>query len=156
MKVTIPEQHLQTSLNSILPIKNDKGLVIIELQKTDVWLKGDTHKIELASDVTIRSFGHEESGKLHVAATPIYDPQTGCVYVTDIEVLGLKVRGIPRKYVRKINKLASKLLTKALQNQPIYQLSNESGLESLAKASLTSLTVEEGELVLNFGGEPLH
>lgn len=150
-RVSISEQHLQASLNDILPIKNNKGLVIIELQQADIWLKGDTHKIELASDVSIRSFGHKELGRLHVSATPVYNADTGCLYMTNIEVLGLKVRGIPRKYIRKINKLAGKLLTKALQNQPVYQLADDWGMEGVARATLTSLEVEEGELVLNFG-----
>lgn len=150
-RIAISEQRLQTSLNDILPIKNNKGLVIIELQQAEIWLKGNTHKIELVSDVLVRSFGHQEKGSLHVAATPVYNPKTGCLYMTNIEVLGLKVRGIPRKYVRKINKLAGKLLTKALQNKPVYQLSDDWGIESIAKATLSSLVVEEGELVLNFG-----
>lgn len=150
-RVSISEQHLQSSLNNILPIKNDKGLVIIELQQAEVWLKGSSHQIELVSEVAVRSFGHKEQGNLHVAATPVYHADSGCLYFTNIEVLGLKVPGIPRKYVRKINKLAGKLLTKALEDQPVYQLSDDWSIESVAKATLTSLTVEEGELVLNFG-----
>jgi len=95
--------------------------------------------------------GLTTSGKTVAAGRVAYDAKRGRIYIKDVQIRDLQLKGVSSKDLQVITPIISSLMTATLNNLPVYTLDPKNKKHALAKKYLRSIEVKGNRLVVTLG-----
>jgi len=161
-EMKISEAELQQKINAKLPFsKNYYALFKVTLEEADVKLMQDRVRIQfdarleplnpnsLLNRLLHRTKQSLISGSVDITASPEYQPETGQVFLSDVKVLKLDIKGV--RDSQKFEQSVQNLVTDYLATHPVYTLRENNLTKMFAKSFLKSVTVRDQMLKIHFG-----
>ena len=91
------------------------------------------------------------SGTVTVSTAVRYEASTGELFLTDFRIEQLEVEQLPGRFNDPVTNLASGLLSRGLNQVPIFQIDDSSLGGSIARALLNEVVIEDGVLKITVG-----
>ena len=91
------------------------------------------------------------SGTLTVSTTVSYEASSGELFLTDFGIEEMTIDQLPGRFNDPVTNLASSLVSRGLDQVPIYQIDDSSLGGSIARALLNDVVVEDGVLKITVG-----
>jgi len=91
------------------------------------------------------------SGTVTVSTAVRYEASTGELFLTDFRIEELAIDQLPGRFNDAVTNLASSLLSRGLNQVPIFQIDDSSLGGSIARALLNEVVVEDGALKIAVG-----
>jgi hypothetical protein len=147
--VEISEQELQEKLVAMMPLKKKAFIVDVVISKPVINLLKTTNKIAITADLDFSAGsklkGH---GTTQIEGSLIYNSAKGTFHISKANIVSLNVDNLLKKYQSPVKKLAQKAIRNLLTVYPVYTLKDDSLRDSMAKAVLSSVDVENETLIL--------
>jgi len=160
LNYTVEQAQVQEKINAKLPFSKSYFSVFtatlnhaeIELVDGKVYLSCDA-ELDSVSPLSFLNGGKPEqrisllSGQADMVAIPIYNNDTGEVFLSDIMFTKVHIQG-QHKYKDRFKQVIKKLSLAYFKKHPIYTLRKHKVKKQLAKYFLKDIEVKEHELVL--------
>ena len=135
-------------------------LACVRLTRPLVRMQANDPRIFVSVDVGFQPVSGQasQSGSARVAGRPAYDPKAGAFYLKRPQLLDFSMEGVPPDQARMVSNVISGMLAdEFFSNQPLWVLDESDPRQAMARLSLRSMTVRQGELVVTLGDddEPL-
>lgn len=91
------------------------------------------------------------TGTVEVSTAVRYEASTGELFLTDFRIEELAVDQLPGRFDEPVTNLASSLLSRGLNQVPIFQIDDSSLGGSIARALLNEVVVRDGVLTIAVG-----
>lgn len=91
------------------------------------------------------------NGTVTVSTAVLYEASSGELFLTDFRIEQLDVAQLPGRFNEPVTNLASNLVSRSLDQVPIYQIDDSSVGGSIARALLNEVIVEDGVLRITVG-----
>ncbi len=145
----LSEAQLQQTIASVMPLENTKFFVTVNLADPKIELQAGSDEISISSRVSARIPGDLQgsgfgriSGKIH------YDAQQGAFYLQQPRLREFHIDNLPAAYAAEVRDIAQSILQSTLVDQPVYTLNDANLKERLTRASLKSVKVKDGKLLV--------
>lgn len=161
-EMKISEAQIQQKINAKLPFSKPYYVVFkgtlddaeVELLQDKVRLRFNARMEAvnpklLLNRIALRPMVSILSGSVDVVAIPEYRPETGQVFMSQVQVIGMDIKGA--RSDSKFEHSAQKLVTDYLATHPVYTLRENDFKKTIAKYMLKKVEVKGHELVLMFG-----
>lgn len=152
MTLEFTQAELQEKVSAMMPVEKKKGLLTIILSEPVVKLHQDSNKIGIKTNMQANILGMlKGTGVTEITGSLSYNKDKGTFHLLDPVITTMHINKVPDKYQPKIKNLAQQALAKTMAKRPIYQLRDDTMKHKLAKATLKSVTVDKGKLLVKFG-----
>ena len=145
--VRMSRDELQVKVSGKFPQVFDKSGASIKLHSPVVTLTaGDEYVgLDMAVDTKLPFMG-TKVGAIKTRATVNLDRERRVVFVSNLDVVDLRIAGVPAFVETTIRGLVGTLAATKFADYPVYSIDDK-----FSTRMLTSVTVEAGQLVLKFG-----
>lgn len=134
-------------------------LACVRLTRPVVRMQANDPRIFVSVDADFQPVPGQASqgGSARVAGLPAYDPQAGAFYLKRPQLLDFSMEGVPPDQARMVaNVISGMLADEFFSDQPLWVLDESDPRQAMARLSLRSMAVQQGELVVTLGDdEPL-
>jgi hypothetical protein len=154
--IRLSESDIQKKLEEKLPLTKTYLLIIeVTLNNPRVHLENGSGRVGAGLDVefniTLNKTLKPIGGTVDASAGIRYVAENGQFFLTNPIIENLEVRGVPEKYIDKINFALTKAIAEYYARHPIYTLKTSDTKQALAKMVLQDVIVENNELVVTLG-----
>jgi hypothetical protein len=158
-EIQITQEQIQQRLDEKFPVAETYPLVIVDV---DVAFTNPRVALEEGSDrvgagvdsvITVRSSGQPQSYEASGDVTfgIFFRPETGELFLTDMQFERLDVPSVPPIYMPTVRKAATTVAQEALRIVPVYQLTAEDTKTTIARLILKDVNVRDGVLIVTLG-----
>ncbi len=146
------EAQLQEKIEAMMPIKKKKLFVTVIISNPVIRLLKKSNRLAVKADISANALGSEKgSGKIEITGSLLYNAKKGTFHLKDPKIESMHIDDVPDMYQAKIKSLAQSAIIKTMATRPIYKLKEDNLKQKLAKASLNSILVKGGKLIIDFG-----
>lgn len=154
--VRMSESEIREKLDKKLPLTKSYFFIIqITLKNPRVMLEERSKRVKAGLDILLNIKINKNpkplGGTIDVSGGVKYLAEKGEFFLTDPIIENLGVQGIPNKYLDKVNKALTQLLTKYYESNPIYTLHLSDSKQAIARMALKDVAVVNKELVVTLG-----
>ncbi|MDD5262991.1 MAG: DUF1439 domain-containing protein [Methylacidiphilales bacterium] len=150
-QIEIPKSQVEKQVKSRFPVTRS-GIFSITLQNPDLLFEGSRDRINVDTDVTVRTMGmFPAPGHVNVDGKLEYHPEDATIRLGDIKVRKVNIKGLPSGKHEEVIGMIGNLITPVLKSINLYQLNKSNRLESLASAHLKGFHVKDNSLVVIIG-----
>ena len=145
--VKMSRDELQAKVSGKFPLTVDRSGASIRLHSPLVILTASDEYIglDMAVDTKVPFIG-TKAGTIKTKVTINLDKEKRVIYVSNVDVVDLRVDGAPAMIESAIRDLVGKVAAIKLKDYAIYNIDDK-----LITKMLTSVKVEDGQLILKFG-----
>jgi len=159
----VDEAQLQKKINAKLPFSKPYYVMFratldhadVQLTEGKVHIKFDAHLDSLNPMILMGGNRRGNpvlpilSGSADIIATPDFHPETGQVFLSQVQVVGMDIKGVRdgSPFKPSVKKLALAYLAK----HPIYTLHGNNLKKMLARDWLKAVTIKDHAMILSFG-----
>ncbi|MEM6690814.1 MAG: DUF1439 domain-containing protein, partial [Planctomycetota bacterium] len=97
------------------------------------------------------SEGKKLSGTVSLKTGVRYSSEEAAFYCQNAEVVELTVIDLPENLVPKAKEICEAAINAYCDEKPVYQLADDEGWASMAKANLSEVTIQDGQLQIRLG-----
>lgn len=145
----ITEQELQEKVSAMMPLEKKKFFVTVILSEPKVELLKETNEISIFSNLeALAPGGLKGSGRAKITGSLSYDANEGAFYLNNPKIESIEIDKMPEKYSPKIKQLTQTAVSKAMSVYSVYKLKDDNLKHKLAKATLESISVDGGKLLV--------
>ena len=157
--IEIAQQELQQKLDKKFPIKKTYSLVVIlgdvVCQNPRVVLTEGSDRVGAGLDVVVtlqlRDGPKSFQGSFDVTFGIDFNPETGQLFLTDMQFVHMDLPGVPDVYVSRIRQAATSVAQDVLKDIPVYQLTAKDAKTTIAKLIVKGAVVRNGALIVTLG-----
>ncbi|MDH5737637.1 MAG: DUF1439 domain-containing protein [Gammaproteobacteria bacterium] len=150
--VKISESQLQEKVSAMIPMERKKYFVTVVIDNALVKLSEDDDSISLENSLSVIAPGNVSgTGKIMIKGAVRYEKEEGAFYLDRLEVISLESPDIPTALLPKVKNIVQIAAAEWMEKHPIYRLQDGNLKHSIAKSFLKSVSVENGELVIEMG-----
>ncbi|MBU3018541.1 DUF1439 domain-containing protein [Paraglaciecola agarilytica] len=143
------EAELQEMVSAIMPITRSKFFVTMTLSEPRLDLLESSNEIGLGANIKASALGsYGGSGSGYLTGSLSYNQEQGALYFVNAKLLELNLNNVSAEQQEDIKKLLQPVVGTILGSRPIYVLDDSDLKQKLAKASLESLEVRDGKLII--------
>jgi hypothetical protein len=152
----IPPARIQAKLNESFPKENcPNQLVCVMVHTPQLALVNGSSRIGLRVQLRARSpvlqSQAAEVGGAQVSAKLRYERTEAALYLDDVKVDQLQLRGVPDAVSKIVAELGPKLIDTSFTAKPIYSIPNDRLTERMQRLALKDVYVHEGKLRVSVG-----
>jgi len=145
--VKMSRDELQAKISDKFPLAFNRSGATVTLHSPIVILTAGDEYIGLSMTVDLKApFIGTKVGAIQTRATINLDKEKRVIYVSNVDVVDLRVAGVPTVLEGAIRSLVGTIAATKFADYPIYSIDDK-----FATKMLTSVNVEDGQLVLKFG-----
>lgn len=152
--IHLSEHRIQNELATRFPFGKHELIYDVEFENPRVDIDASSDHLTLLVDAKAAALGSKPiKGKVSVNGVPRYETATGGIYLDHPRALitDLDFADLPEKYRSAVSKLMASALEGFLLHKPIYRLQEGDQKAFVLRRSLKSLSVKNGELVIELG-----
>ncbi len=146
--VTLERSDLQQRVERLFPVVHEDALVRLQLTHPEVVLRSGSDRIGLGLRVKADLAGQPLIGRAQVDGKLRYLKQSGEFYLDDPLIRELHVNGLEPAYRDLLLVAAQTGLQELLRLRPVYVLGQMGEPKRIMGSELKSVTVEDGQLLL--------
>ena len=147
----IDEEALQERVDAMMPLEQSQLFVRVRMSDPKVDLIKGANEIRV--DMNIRAFGPgglQGSGVLGIKGSLSYNEKQGAFYLKNPELVHIEIAQLPAEFEPTIKEIADLTLKQVLVAHPVYRLEDDDKIQSLAKATLSTVEIKDEILNLTF------
>jgi hypothetical protein len=108
-----------------------------------------TNEVGIGANIRASALGaYSGSGSTYITGSLAYDQEQGALYFTNAKLVELHLDNVSDKQQKDVKKLLQSVVGGVLASRPIYVLDDSDLKQKLAKATLESLEVRDGKLII--------
>jgi len=143
------EAELQEMVSSIMPMTRTKYFITMTLSEPRLNLLEASNEIGIGANIKASALGtYSGSGSTYITGSLTYNQEEGALYFTNAKLVELNLHKVSDKQQDEIKKLLQSVVGTILQSRPIYVLDDADLKQKLAKATLESVEVKAGKLIV--------
>jgi len=161
-EMVVDEAQLQQKINAKLPFSKNYYVMFrgtldhadVHLGEGKVYIRFDAHLSSINPMALIDNHSDASvlpilSGSADIIATPDFRPGIGQVFLSQVQVVGMDIKGVHdgSRFKPAVKKLALAYLAK----HPIYTLRGNNLKKMLAREWLKAVTIKDHAMILSFG-----
>ncbi len=108
-------------------------------------------RIQLQARSPIVKSAPSEAGAAFVSAKLRYDRTQAALYLDDVKIDDLKLRGVPDAVSKLVAEMSPNLIGTAFSEKPIYQIPSDKLTERMQRLALKDVYVHDGKLRVSVG-----
>ena len=142
------KEKLQAELDRHLPAVEHLDFFSLTVKEPLLDLHAEQQRLSIRSLMHIKTiFGTEHHGSLKVDGKLRYQPSNYSFYVDDPRIIELDFVDLPAAFKPQVQALVADVLAQAINDYPLYTLSDKSFEESMAKMMLKSIIIKENSVI---------
>ncbi len=146
------EAQLQEKIEAMMPIKKKKLFVTVIISNPVIRLLKESNRLAVKADISADALGASKgTGKIEITGSLLYNAKKGTFHLKNPKIESMYIDDVPDMYQAKIKNLAQSAIIKTMAARPVYKLKEDNLKQKLAKASLKSILVNDGKLIIEFG-----
>lgn len=150
--IDITQAEIQQQLDPRFPLEKNLLVFRLALSHPKVLLKEGSDRIDFSVDAIASVPGQKDyKGSAQLSGKVKYNPERGDFFLTDSKVESLNIPGLAGGNLDKAREFSSILIKESLERFSLYKLDPKNFQESVAKALLKSVKVENGKLRITLG-----
>lgn len=145
----VSEQQLQDKLSAMMPIEKSHFILSIILSEPQLNLVKQTNEISIFVNIKALIAGKVQgTGRGRVTGSLSYEPTQGAFYFKQPKISELEIDNLQQQFAPKVKELTQQVISKTMENYPIYTLDDNDTQQKLAKSMLQSLQVKNQTLFI--------
>ena len=150
-RIALNESGLESQIQHFFPMKMKKLGTTIILSDPKIRLCEVHNRIHLLAQLTVELPGNfSTSGQIELAGTLLYVAQEGAFYLDNPVICQFSILSIPSRYLSPIKLLVQNILSRYVQEKPLYKFRSNSFKHKLAKLVFRTVEVRKGKLRVRF------
>lgn len=123
----------------------------IQVSQAKLLLIPKDNSVGLSVPVKVSAFVKSWSGTVAVSATPVYEKETGTIYLTNFALREVQVSGLPSEATSLAAKAVTLILNETVKRYDVYTLDRSKFGEDMARLALKDIKVREDAVVFHLG-----
>ena len=147
--LSVSEEKLQKKIAAMMPIEKQKSFYTITLSDPMAEIIEERNEIGVYVNVAIETWrGIKGTGNAKITGALSYNHETCEFFLKNIGLEKLEIDKISDKFSSVIKYIVQWLAAKTFESRAIYRLKDDNLKHKLAKATLQSISIAEGKLLL--------
>jgi hypothetical protein len=145
---------LQREIDKVggFPIKKSVGpLGKLQALHASLLLIPSDNSLGLSVPVKVESFMKSWDGRIAFSATPVFEKETGIIYLTNFALREIQIPGLPEEIGTISAKAVSLILRETIRRYDVYKLDGSKWGESMAKLGLKDIQVKNNAVAFRLG-----
>lgn len=154
LRFEVPEADLQRQVDKAagFPVKKSvSSLGKLQVDQAKLLLIPSDNSMGVSMPVKVETFLKNWSGRIAFSATPVYEKETGTVYLTNFTLREIQVPGLPAELGNLSAQAVTLLLHETVKRYDVYKLDGSKWGEGMAKLALKGIQVREGAVAFHLG-----
>ncbi|MCH9813231.1 MAG: DUF1439 domain-containing protein [Epsilonproteobacteria bacterium] len=150
LTISIPASHITESLEQQFPISKAFNYGKLTLKNPKALLQTGSDRVQAGTEINFsNTFIPTQTGKLYLSGKPLFDAQSGSIYLREPAIESLEFNGYKLNAIiqNALNDALLPIISDIFHNRPIYKLNQN----SLHSSFVNNIYVQDGQLLVTFG-----
>jgi hypothetical protein len=146
--IEFTEAELQAKLAQKFPVEKcaPLNLACFNVREPKLTLKGDSDRIEVATNFALRAGGRNYPGRAVFNTTIRYDASIGAFFLDDVKVVDFSTDGRLGEFDSIVRTQGDIIIGTLLRATPVFTLRNDSREQQIAKAVVRDVKIVDGKM----------
>lgn len=152
LRFEVPEADLQRQIDKAagFPVKKSVSAVgKLQVDQAKLLLIPSDNSMGVSMPVRVETFMKSWNGKIAFTATPVYEKESGTVYLTNFTLREIQVPGLPSELGNLAAQAVTLVLHETVKRYDVYKLDGSKWGQGIAKLSLRDIQVREGAVAFH-------
>lgn len=152
LRFEVPEADLQRQIDKAagFPMKKSlSSLGKLQVNQARLLLVPADNSMGVSMPVKVETFMKSWNGQIAFTATPVYEKETGIIYLTNFTLREIQVPGLPSEAGNLAAQAVTLILHETVKRYDVYKLDGSKWGQGLAKLSLRDIQVRQGAVAFH-------
>jgi len=154
LRFEVPDTDLQREIDKAagFPIKKSVGsLGKLNVEQAKLLLIPGDNSLGVSMPVRVETFMKSWSGRIAFSATPVYEKETGKIFLTNFALREIQVPGLPSEFGNLSAQAVTTILRETVKRYDVYKLDGSKWGEGMAKLALKDIQVRDRTVAFHLG-----
>jgi len=154
LRFEVADTDLQKEIDKAagFPVRKGVGsLGKLQVEQAKLLLIPGDNSLGVSMPVKVETFMKSWSGRIAFSATPVYEKETGKVFLTNFALREIQVPGLPSEIGNLSAQAVTTILHETVKRYDVYTLDGSKWGEGLAKLALKDIQVRERAVAFHLG-----
>jgi hypothetical protein len=153
LRFEVTDAQLQREIDKAggFPIKKGVGLGNLQAMQASLLLIPADNSLGLSVPVRVESILKSWKGQIAFSATPVFEKETGIIYLTNFVLREVQVPGLPSEIAQISATAVTAVLRETVKRYDVYRLDGSKWGEGMAKLALKDIQVKSNAVAFRLG-----